>query len=125
MLKNIALQVRKLLHPKAIMRLYVDGNEVGHDTLGIISGFAFLFILSNMILSGYLYTAGYDLMTSLSAAVAMVGNIGPGFSRVGAVENYHFFTSVDKLVMSFFMIMGRLEFYTVVILLSRSFWKKF
>lgn len=125
MLKNIALQVRKLLHPKAIMGLYVDGNEVSHDTLGIISGFAFLFILSNMILSGYLYTAGYDLMTSLSAAVAMVGNIGPGFARVGAVENYHFFTSVDKLMMSFFMIMGRLEFYTVVILLSRSFWKKF
>jgi len=125
LLKNIALQVRQQLHPKAIMSLYVDGSRVGYETLSIISGFAFLFILSNLLLTAYLYASGYDLMTSLSAAVAMVGNIGPGFSKVGAVENYQFFTDTDKLIMSFFMIMGRLEFYTVIMLFSRSFWYRF
>jgi len=125
LLKNITFQIRKLLHPKAITGLYVDGQRVTYDTLGVISGFAFLFILSNSILTAYLYTRGYDLMTSLSAAIAMIGNIGPGFARVGAVENYHFFSHIDKFVMSFFMVLGRLEFYTVVMLFSRTFWRKF
>ncbi len=125
LVKNIPFQIRRLLHPKAIVNLYVDGNRIAYDTLGVISGFALLFILSNVVLTAYLYAEGYDLMTSLSAAIAMIGNIGPGFARVGAVENYHFFSDMDKIVMSFFMILGRLEFYTVIMLFSRSFWRKF
>jgi trk system potassium uptake protein TrkH len=125
LIKNMLFQVRRLLHPKAIVNLYVDGNRITYDTLGVISGFTLLFLLSNVLLTAYLYAGGYDLMTSLSAAIAMVGNIGPGFARVGAVENYHFFSNMDKIVMSFFMILGRLEFYTVIMLLSRSFWRKF
>ena len=125
LLKNMMFQVRRLLHPKAITSLYVDGNRITYDTLGVIAGFAFLFIVSNLILTTYLYAKGYDLMTSLSAAIAMIGNIGPGFSKVGAIENYHFFSDTEKLIMSFFMVLGRLEFYTVVMLFSRSFWKKF
>jgi len=125
LVKNIMFQVKKLLHPKAISSLYVDGSRITYDMMGVISGFAMLFVLSNTLLSLYLYARGYDLMTSLSAAVAMVGNIGPGFAKVGAVENYHFFGSIDKIVMAFFMILGRLEFYTVAILFSRSFWRRF
>jgi len=125
LVKNMGFQVRRLLHPKAIVNLYVDGNRITYDTLGVISGFAMLFVLSNALLTAYLYAGGYDLMTSLSAAIAMIGNIGPGFSRVGAIENYHFFSNLDKIVMSFFMILGRLEFYTVIMIFSRSFWKRF
>ncbi len=125
LIKNIMFQIRKLLHPKAITALYVDGNRITYDTLGVITGFAMLFILSNAVLTAYLYARGFDLMTSLSAAIAMVGNIGPGFARVGAVENYAFFSGIDKLVMSFFMILGRLEFYTVIMLFSRTYWKRF
>jgi len=64
-------------------------------------------------------------MTSLSTAVATVGNIGPGFSLTGPVQNYAFFSDMDKIILSFAMIIGRLEFYTVLLLFSRSFWKKF
>jgi trk system potassium uptake protein TrkH len=125
LLKNMMYQTRRLLHPKAITSLYVDGNRITYDTLGVITGFAFLFIVSNLLLTAYLYAGGYDLMTSLSAAISMVSNIGPGFAKVGAIENYHFFTDMDKLVMSFFMILGRLEFYTVIMLFSRTYWKRF
>jgi len=123
--KNINLQARKLLHPKAITSLYMDGNRITYDVLAVITGFAFLYILTNMAVSGYLFSRGYDVMTSLSAAIATVGNIGPGFSHVGPVENYHFFSGVDKIVLSVAMIMGRLEFYTVVLLFSGSFWRRF
>jgi len=123
--KNINLQVRKLLHPKAITSLYLDGNRITYDVLGVITGFAFLFVLTNMAVTVYLFARGYDVMTSISAAVATVGNIGPGFSQIGPVNNYGFFSSMDKIVLSAAMILGRLEFYTVVIVFFRTFWKRF
>jgi trk system potassium uptake protein TrkH len=125
LMKNVTFQIRRLLHPKAITALYVDGNRVSHETLGIITGFALIFTATNLIVTFYLYARGYDLMTSLSAALAMVGNIGPGFARVGVVDNYAFFTAPDKIILSIAMILGRLEFYTVIMLFSRTFWKKF
>jgi len=125
MAKNVLFQIRRLLHPKAITALYVDGNRITYDTLGIITGFALLFTVTNIALTFYLYARGYDLMTSLSAAIAMVGNIGPGFARVGVVENYEFFSDMDKLILSAGMILGRLEFYTVVLLFSRTYWRRF
>ncbi len=73
----------------------------------------------------YLYARGFDEMTSLSTAISMVGNIGPGFELTGPTENYSFFTWYDKIVLSFAMIIGRLECYTVFIIFSLSFWKKF
>lgn len=125
LMKNIGFQIRRMLHPKAITALYVDGNRISYDTLGIITGFALVFTLSNVLLTFYLYARGYDLMTSLSAAIAMVGNIGPGFSRVGVVENYAFFSNTDKIILAAAMILGRLEFFTVLMLFSRTYWKRF
>jgi len=125
LIKNLFHQIKKLLHPKAISALYIDGNKITFDTLGVISGFALLYAISNLVLTAILFMQGYDFMTSLSAALAIIGNIGPGFARVGPVDNYQFFSDFDKIVMSFFMILGRLEFYTMIMLLSKSFWKKF
>ena len=73
----------------------------------------------------YLYARGLDEMSSISTAISMVGNIGPGFGLTGPAENYGFFTWYDKIVLSISMIIGRLECYTVFILFSSSFWKKF
>jgi trk system potassium uptake protein TrkH len=64
-------------------------------------------------------------MSAISGAFALVGNVGPGFSLVGPSDNFSFFSDVDKIVFSFAMIVGRLECYTVFVLLSKSFWKKF
>ena len=125
LMKNLGFQIRRLLHPKAITALYVDGRRVDYDTLGIITAFALLFTLTNTLLTFYLYARGYDLLTSLSTAIAMVGNIGPGFARVGVVENYAFFSSVDKVILAGAMILGRLEFFTVIMLFSRTYWKRF
>lgn len=125
LMKNIFFQIRRQLHPKAITALYVDGNKVSYETLGVITGFALIFTLTNTLLALYLYVRGYDLLTSISAAIAMVGNIGPGFGQVGVVENYEFFSSADKIILAAAMILGRLEFFTVIMLFSRTFWKRF
>jgi trk system potassium uptake protein TrkH len=63
-------------------------------------------------------------MTSLSAALASVGNIGPGFGRVGPVDNFSFFSEPEKIVLAFGMIAGRLEFFTLILPLTPEFWHR-
>ncbi len=123
--KNIVLEFKRTLHPNAMVGLFVDKQKVSSQTISSISGFIFLFVITNMLLTLYLFARGFDAMTSISTALAAVGNIGPGFSLTGPVFNYAFFSDVDKVILSIAMIIGRLEFYTVFLLLSRSFWKKF
>jgi trk system potassium uptake protein TrkH len=123
--KNIVLQFTRTLHPRAVVGLFIDGKKISSQIISSTTGFIFLFILTNIIVSLYLFARGFDTMTSVSTALATVGNIGPGFELTGPSHNYAFFSSVDKIILSFAMIIGRLEFYTVFLLFSSSFWKKF
>jgi len=123
--KNIVLQFTRTLHPNAIVGLFIDGKKISSQIISSTTGFIFLFVLTNMIVSLYLFARGFDTMTAVSTALATVGNIGPGFALTGPAHNYAFFSSADKMILSMAMIIGRLEFYTVFLLFSRSFWKKF
>ena len=123
--KNLASQIKQMLHPNAIIGVYIDKERVTSKILSSVTGFFFLYVITNIILTLYLFGSGYDFLTSFSASLACIGNIGPGFAHVGPVDNFAFFTSSQKIVLSIFMIIGRLEFYTFIILLSRDFWKKF
>jgi len=123
--KNIAVQLKKTLNPNAIVSVFVDGQKIASHVVTSISGFIFLFVITNMLVSLYLFAQGYDAMTAVSTAIATIGNIGPGFSLTGPAQNYAFFSQTDKIVLSFAMIIGRLEFYTVFLLFSRSFWRRF
>ena len=123
MFKNLKYQIKKTLFPNAVFSIKMDKRPVKADTLSHVGAFIFLFILTNFIITFYLFASGYDLMTSLSASIATIGNIGPGFGHVGPVDNFAFFTPFQKLVLSAGMIIGRLEFFTVIILFSKDFWK--
>jgi trk system potassium uptake protein TrkH len=123
--KNLSAQFVKTLHPRAMVGVFIDKKRVGGMTIASVTGFILLFVLSNMAVALYLFASGYDAMTSVSTALATLGNIGPGFALTGPAENYAFFTDTQKWVLSFAMMAGRLEFYTLFLLLSRSFWKRF
>jgi len=123
--KNIAVQLKRTLHPNAIVGLFIDGQKISSQIISSTTGFIFLFVITNMLVTLYLFGRGFDAMTAISTALATVGNIGPGFSLTGPAENYAFFSGMDKMILSIAMIIGRLEFYTVFLLFSRSFWKKF
>jgi len=125
MFKNLKLQVKKILHPNIISSIKIDNNKLSNDTINNVSAFIFLYILTNTIISLYLFANGYDAMTSISASIACVGNIGPGFGLVGPADNFAFFSETQKFILAIGMIIGRLECFTVLILLSTEFWKKF
>ena len=67
---------------------------------------------------------GYDLDTSMGAVAATLGNIGPGIGDVGPAANFSQFPDFGKWFLSFLMLLGRLELFTILVLFSHSFWKK-
>lgn len=123
--KNITMQFKKILHPNAILNVFIDRQKTSSQIIASTTGFIFLFVITNMLVTLYLFARGFDAMTAVSTALAIVGNIGPGFSLTGPAQNYAFFSGIDKMILSIAMIIGRLEFYTVFLLFSRSFWKIF
>lgn len=123
--KNIGLEIKRSLKPDVITSVFIDDRQIRPSVINSIFGFFALYILTLFILFMYLYARGYDFLTAFSASVSMVGNIGPGLGDVGPTDNYSFFTWYDKLALSAGMIIGRLECYTVFMMLSRSFWKRF
>ncbi len=125
MFKNLILQFKKMLHPNMITDIFIDKQKLSSYVVSSTTGFIFLYALTFIAVLLYLFARDYDMLTAISTSLACVGNIGPGFALTGPAQNYEFFSSIDKIVLSIAMIIGRLEFYTVLILFSRDFWKKF
>ena len=123
--KTLFLEFKRTLHPYSINSVFIDGNKQKDKVLTSTFGFLILFMITVAIVTVYVYARGFDAMSAISAGFAIVGNIGPGFSLIGPSDNFAFFNDFDKIFFSFGMIVGRLECYTVFILLSSSFWKKF
>ena len=123
--KTLFSEFKRILHPNAIISVFIDNVKQKERILSSTFGFFTLFMMSVGVVTVYIYARGYDEMSAISGAFALVGNIGPGFSLVGPADNFAFFGDFDKIFFSVAMIIGRLECYTVFVLLSSSFWKKF
>jgi trk system potassium uptake protein TrkH len=123
--KVIGAEVKKILHPNAIVNIFIDRSPVSITLVQATYGFMMLFSLTNIFVAFYLYAAGYDALTAASAAIACVANVGPGFGGVGPACNYGIFDDLDAMVLALGMILGRLEFYTFFLMLIPAFWKRF
>jgi len=124
MIKNAILEFKKILHPNAIIPVRYDNNRVhGRVVYNILSFFVLymsIFIVSAVILS----TMGLDFNTAIGAATSTLGNVGPAFGKLGPVDNYAWLPDSAKLFSSFLMLIGRLELFTVLVLLTPFFWRK-
>jgi trk system potassium uptake protein TrkH len=123
-LKQTAMEIRKHLHPRAVLLARVGRRAVKEEVLANVLGFVLLYAL--LFLAGAMALAllGIDFVTSLGASAATVGNIGPGLGGVGPVNNYGWMSEPALMVMSFLMLVGRLEIYTVLLLFHPETWKK-
>ena len=113
-----------LIHPRAVTHVKIAGKAVPDDIMRSVLGFMALymglFALSSVILAGM----GVDFMTAVGAVAATIGNIGPGFGMVGPVDNYALIPEMGKWLLIWCMLLGRLEVFTVIILLVPEFWRK-
>jgi len=117
-------EMKFLLHPRGIFTIKLNKMPVKKDIVYAVSGFFFLYIATNIIVTILVAADGHDLLTSLAASLATIGNIGPGFGSVGPIDNYAAFNDYIKWVLSFAMIAGRLEIYSFIIIFTPYFWKK-
>ncbi|MCG8688500.1 MAG: TrkH family potassium uptake protein [Desulfobacterales bacterium] len=114
----------KLIHPRSISHIKVNNTLISEDLLRSIMGFLALYILVFVLATILLAAMGVDFITALGATASCIGNIGPGFGTVGPVENFAHLPQAGKWLLSWCMLAGRLEIYTVIILLVPEFWKK-
>ena len=125
--KNTFLEFKRLLHPRALIRTKVDGKLVAPKVLTHI--LVFLLIYLGIFFSGSIIMAmilkNYDqpLMTAFGAVATALGNVGPGIGAVGPVDNFAHIPDLGKWFLSFLMLLGRLELFTILILFTPYFWK--
>lgn len=117
-------EMKNLLHPRGVFVLRISGKVIKKEISFAIAGFFFLYIAMVLVVTFIVALSGQDILTSVATALATVGNIGPGFGKIGPVENYAFFPDFVKWVLSFAMLVGRLEIYSVLVLFTPRFWKK-
>lgn len=122
-LKTILRDLQKLIQPRAIIHVKVGEKTVDKETLSNISAFAFIFIFIFILCSLIMASLGLDLTTAISSVAATLGNIGPGLGAVGAAGNYADIPFIGKWVLIVCMLLGRLEIYSVLILLLPLTWK--
>lgn len=115
-------EMKYLIYPRGVFRIHLNGRVVKKDTVYVISGMVSLYIFLLMIVTFVVATAGNTILTSFTTALVTLGNIGPGFGMVGPAENYAFFPDYVKWFLSFIMMVGRLEIYTVLVLFTPIFW---
>ena len=113
-----------LIHPRSVRHVKLNNTIVSDILLRTIMGFLALYILIFVTASVILAGMGVDILTAIGATASCIGNIGPGFGTVGPTENFAHLPAAGKWLLSWCMLAGRLEIYTVIILLVPEFWKK-
>ena len=122
--KLIKREVQKLLHPRATLPVQLNGKMLTADVISSVTGFFFLYML--LFAGGTLLISfeNIGLLSAASAVAATLGNIGPGFDFVGPTQTYALFSVPSKWILSFMMLFGRLELFTLFLLMTPSYWRK-
>jgi len=117
-------EIFRLVHPHAVRSIRLGGKPVPEEVLNSISGFFILYLGLYVLAVLIMSFLGLDVMTSLGSVAATIGNVGPGFGLVGPAKNYVSVPDLGKWALTLCMLLGRLEIYTVIIMLAPAYWRK-
>lgn len=124
MFKSAKKAIRKTLHPKSVNLVKSDEKaidiDVVHGVHTYLIIYIFLFIVSSVLIS----LSNVDFTTNFTSVCSCINNCGPGLAKVSSMDNYGFYSSFSKLVLIFDMLLGRLECFPIIILMSPSVWRK-
>lgn len=124
LLKHSYKELFRLIHPRAVSRVKMGRVVVQDDVISGVWGFFILWLGLFVLAALVVAASGVDVVTSFASALACIGNIGPGIGGVGPTENYGWLPDTAKWALTFCMVLGRLEIYTVIVLLVPEFWRK-
>ncbi len=122
--KQVYRELKKLIHPNAQIPLRLGQDIVPNKVVYAVLAFLFIYVASIVSLSFVLSFTGLDVLTSFSAIVACINNTGPGLGQVGPATTYAVFNDFQTTVCTFAMLLGRLELFTLLVVLTPAFWRK-
>lgn len=117
-------ELKRLLHPHGVFGIQLNKRPGRKDVVLNVAGFFYIYFIIVLITSLVAALGNADVITSFTTGLSLVGNIGPGFGKIGPIYNFSFYPAFAKWWFCVAMIAGRLEFYTMLILFMPSFWKK-
>ena len=124
LLKNSILELRRQIHPNAVLPVRLNKRAVSAEITFNVMAFMIIYFMIFALGSISISALGYDFNTSIGAVATCLGNIGPGFGKVGPLDNFAFISAPAKWILSFLMLLGRLELFTVLILFTPYYWTK-
>jgi len=124
LLKHAKLEMKKMLHPRAVYTMWFNNRAISSTLQTNVLGFFLLFMVVYVLGVLVLTLGGRDIVTSVGATAATLGNIGPGLGLVGPASNYSELLDWEKWLLVFFMLVGRLEIFTVLVLFLPDSWRK-
>jgi trk system potassium uptake protein TrkH len=121
--KNSYLEFKRLIHPRAIIPLKLNEQVVAPRIMTHVIIFLLLYMMVFILGTVLMSILGYDFTTSVGAVASCLGNVGPGIGEVGPVDNFGHLSDTAKWLLSFMMLLGRLELFTILVLLTPYYWK--
>lgn len=122
--KCLSAQVKKLLHPHGVYDLRLNGHSADPEIVTVVISFMTLYFLLVAVTAAVGCICGMDILTSITGALSMVGNVGPAFNALSPANTCAALPSAVKLFYCFSMVAGRLELYTILIFFTKEFWTK-
>lgn len=122
--KQVLREIVLALHPSAVRPVRLGAQPVSETILHAVLGFSFMYMVSIVSLTLILTASGLELVTAFSAVVACLNNTGPGLQAVGPASNYAALSDFQTWTLAFAMILGRLEIFTLLVVLTPTFWRR-
>ncbi len=121
--KGLKREIRRTIHPRDVSVIRIDGRAVDEDIYSSVALFFFSYVAVCVISMLIISLDNFDFETTLTSVVTCVSNIGPGLGMVGPMGNFSAYSAVSKLVLATCMLLGRLELYPILLLMSRKTWE--
>ena len=124
LLRSIRREIQRIIHPRSVMVVRLDGKAVSDDTIRSVLVFICTYFLIVFFATLLVAMDNLSFTTTFTAVLACISNTGPGLELVGPYGNFQMFSAFNKLVLSLCMVIGRLEILPILVLFSRNAWKR-
>jgi trk system potassium uptake protein TrkH len=123
-MRSLRATLHRLIHPHAVRPVKYANQVVQESVLSGIWAFLTAYIVIAIVGAAVVAAHGYDVLTSISASLTAISNVGPGLGEVGAYDNFAHIPGLVKITLAIIMLFGRLEIFTLLAMLSREFWRR-
>jgi trk system potassium uptake protein TrkH len=121
--KNTYLEFKRILHPRAMIRIKIDGELVAPRILTHILVFLLVYLITFILGSLMITVTGLDFLTAIGGVASTLGNVGPAIGNLGPVNSFSAVPISSKWIFTMLMLLGRLELFTILILFTPHFWR--